>query len=202
MKVLSSGQPTESLTLLDERNLARLLIKRWRFGIGDNFYAVRMIAKDLKVTPDIDLLNVYVNPHHPEENTVIAFELKILKYHRRYKRISMTPFFQGLGQVLTYFQHGIDRATLVMGFHPDTEAHPDETKQAEELLKEYGNYLKTSVFRNFPYLQIAYVKKADLEWVLHQTDWDRARFPYSSDRNRELRRENILQKQLTCEKLD
>jgi len=197
-----SSADSESITLLDERNLARMLMKRWRFGLGDYYYAVRMIAKDLRVTPDIDLLNVYVNPHRPEENTVIAFELKILKYHERYKRIVMSPFYQGLGQVLTYFRHGIDRAMLVLGFHPNTETLPDETEQAEELLKEHGNQLKTSVFRNFPYLQIAYMRKEDLEWALHLNDWDKARFPCSSDRDRELRRDNILQKQFTHEKLD
>jgi len=170
--------------------------------MGDYYYAVRMIAKDLKVTPDIDLLRVYVNPHYPEENMVIAFELKMLKYHQGYRCIGLSPFYQGVGQVLTYFQHGIDRAMLVLGFHTNTEEHPDEVKDAEELLKAHGNQLKTSVFGNFPFLQIAYVRKDNLEWVLYQSDWERARFPYSSDETKKLRRENILQKQLTYEKLD
>jgi len=193
---------SESNTILDERDLARLVMKKWRFGLGDYYYAVRMIAKDLKVTPDIDLLSVYVNAYHPEQNTVIAFEFKILNYHQRYKRIMLTPFYHGLGQVLTYFQHGIDRAMLVLGFHSSTDEYPDAVKDAQESLKTHGDSLKTSIFSNFPYLRIVSLRKGDLESVLYHADWDKARFPFLSDGSRKLRRENILQRQLTYEKLD
>jgi hypothetical protein len=90
-----------------------------------------MISRDLKVMPDIDLLNLYVNKWHPEENTVVGLELKVLRYHGGRERIELAPFYQGLGQVLTYFEHGIDRAALILGFHAETDRHPEEVDAAE-----------------------------------------------------------------------
>jgi hypothetical protein len=198
---LSFGGEAEGAILLDdERSLARLLVRRgWGFGRGDYYYRVNMISRDLKVTPDIDLLNVYVNQWHPEENTATGIELKVLKYHRGRKRIELAPFYQGLGQVLTYFRHGIDRAALVVGFHTETDQFPDEVAAAQKLLKEHGDQLKASVLSNFPCLQIACIRGENMEWIVHSADWDKARFFHQSDDSK-LRRDNIFKIQFTLNK--
>lgn len=84
----------------------------------------------------IDLLRIYINQFHPEQNTAIGLELKVLprKYGDRW-HVNLGPFYQGLGQVLTYFEHGVDRAALVVGFHKNCTDHPNETKDAESLPK-------------------------------------------------------------------
>jgi len=190
------------ILLNNERDLARLLMsKRWDFGRGRYYYRVTMISRGLKVTPDIDLLNVYVNQWHPEENTAVGLELKVLKYHAGRERIELTPFYQGLGQVLTYLQHGIDRTTLILGFHAETDGYPEEVNVAEELVKKHSDYLKESVLRNFPYLQIAYVRGESLERVLYSADWEKARFFHQSEDSK-LRRDSIFKIQFTFEKLE
>jgi hypothetical protein len=103
----------------------------------------------------------------------------VLKYHRGRRRIELAPFYQGLGQVLTYFKHGIDRAALVVGFHTETDQFPDEVAAAEKLLKEHGDQLKASVLRNFPYLHIACVRGENLDGIVILTgsdvDWEEKR---------------------------
>src|SRR3989304_1515036 len=118
-------------SIRSELDIARQLITRWDIGhFGDWYVGVSLIARDLKVSPDIDLLRVYTNQYRPEENTAIGIELKMLKprkYGENTWRIPMSPFYQGIGQVLTYFEHGIDRAALVIGFHEECDRHPTES---------------------------------------------------------------------------
>ena len=206
MMQVQSGQHTKhETTLRDERDLARLLITRCghSLGQGDYYYRVTRIAKDLAVSPDVDLLKVYVNPWHPEENRAIAFELKVLKvrkYRGDHSHVELGPFYQGIGQVLTYFHHGIDRAMLVVGLHANTYEHPDAARDAEDALKAHGMHMKASIFRNFPYLEIVYIRNGSLERLLQNMNWDTARFPMSEATR--LQRENIFRKQFVFEKLD
>jgi len=62
----------------NERDLAQLLATRWNIGgVEEWYFSVKRISKDLRVSPDIDLLRVYVNRHYPEENRAVGFELKV-----------------------------------------------------------------------------------------------------------------------------
>lgn len=192
---MSTGQPLEPIS--NELDIARLITTRYNIGTGDCFLGVKLISRDLKVSPDIDLLRVDVNKWRPQENTAIGFELKVLKarkYRGDHWRISLEPFFQGLGQVLTYFEHGVDRAALIVGFHKNCDQHPDEVKDAEELLKRHCALFKASIFASFPYLEIYSIKNENLETVLYSPNWNNERFPHQSD-DAKLRHESIFKLQ-------
>lgn len=81
--------------LEDEPDLANFIINKYSLAYGEYYYGINLISRNLKVTPDIDLLNVNINEYHPEENTAVGFELKVLKYHSRRKRIELSSFYQG-----------------------------------------------------------------------------------------------------------
>lgn len=187
----------------NETDIAHQLITRWQIGHSGNWYfAVNLIARNLKVSPDIDLLRIYINQFHPEQNTAIGLELKVLK-PRKYGdiwHINLGPFYQGLGQLLTYFEHGIDRAALVVGFHKNCTDHPNETKDAESLLKTHCAILKDSIFAAFPYLRIYAMNDGKLETLLGNAGWDEARFvPRSADAK--LRRDSIFKMQFASKSL-
>jgi len=180
-----------------ELELARLLTARFNIGSGKCYFCVNRIAKDLNVSPDIDLLRVYINEYRPEESTTTGFELKVLKprkYAGDHWRINLDPFYQGLGQVLTYFEHGVDRAALVVGFHRDCSQHPDEAEDAERLLKAHCAFLQATAFMHLPYLEIYSLRDGELEKLVHSSNWEKARFPHMSDDGK-LRRDAILHKQ-------
>ena len=190
----------ESKVISNERDLARLLTTRWNIGIGKCFLNVKLISRSIKVSPDIDLLRVYTNQWHPEENTSTGFELKVLRYNGRQRRVNLEPFYQGLGQVLTYFEHGIDRAALVVGFHKDCEQHLREAKDAQELLVKHCNFMKSSILRSFQYLEILSIRNGDLARLVHDSNWDRARFSHLSD-DAKLARDSIFKLQFSSEKI-
>ena len=189
-------QPTDRTG--DEGDIARLLTSRWHLGSGDFFRCVTCIARDEKVVPDIDLLRVYSNPYHPEEDQVVGYELKLLKYHEGYKRIPMDPLYSGLGQVLCYFQYGVDRAELVLGFHSNCDSHPEHADALERQLKEVCEFLGRSVFAHFPYLCISMIRGDSRNYLLYKSDWENAVF--SHDETAKLRRQCILRKQFVFRK--
>ena len=198
---MTSEKPSESIR--NERDIANILTSKWNIGgSGDCYFGVNRISKDLKVSPDIDLLRVYVNQWQPQENRAIGFELKVLK-PRRYRdenwRIGLDPLYQGLGQVLTYFEHGIDKAALILGFHNDCKLHPNEVKEPEELLKKHCVFLRETVFANFPYLQIYSLRNGSLETLLFHPNWEKACFHHESD-DVKLRRDSIFKGQFVFDK--
>jgi len=196
MKPMSSKG--EMHPIRSELDIARQLITRWDVGhIGDWYVGVSLIARDLKVSPDIDLLRVYTNQYRPEDSTAIGIELKMLKprkFGENTWRIPMSPFYQGIGQVLTYFEHGIDRAALVIGFHEECDRHPTESKQAERLLRTHCSAMKSSILAALPYLLIYSMKGGSLESLVSSPNWDRVRFPIQ-DQETKLRRDSILRLQ-------
>jgi hypothetical protein len=186
-----------------ELDLAYLFTKRWNIGgVGEWYYAVNRISRNLKVSPDIDLLRVYINEFHPEESRAIGVELKLLKL-RKYSgdnwRISLDPFYQGLGQVLTYFEHGIDRAALVVGFHTDCNERPNEVKAAEQLLKTHTNFLRGVLQALFPFLIVYSLREEHLETLVPSPDWDSKRYPAFSN-DAQLRRASIFKLQFVFKK--
>lgn len=154
----------------------------------------------MKVSPDIDLLNVYVNEYRPDENTAVGFELKVLKYHRGRRRVKLAPFYQGIGQVLTYFQHGIDRAMLMVGFGSNCREQPEATQYAKDLMKTHSDLLKESALAAFPYLQVASFEFGNLEMLLHVPEWDKQRFHHRTEEAK-LRRASLFKGQFSYKKL-
>jgi hypothetical protein len=116
------------------------------------------------------------------------------------------PFYEGLAQVLTYFEHGLDRAALVVGFSEECEKHPEQLQHAENTLKRLCSFLSESVLRNFPWLQIFIMKRDVIESLLKIPNWPMERFVFYSQNEKlsdevKLRRSNLLQQQLTGRKL-
>jgi len=101
---------------------------------------------------------------------------------------------------MTYFEQGIDRAALVVGFQKSCNEHPDEVALAKALLGWHCTFLKTSIFASFPYLQIFSIKNGDLDTLLYSSDWGRQRFSHLSDEAR-LLRESIFRLQFVSERL-
>jgi hypothetical protein len=185
----------EAPGIRSELNLARLIADRWNIGrSGKWYYAVNRISRNMKVSPDMDLLRVYINEFHPEENRALGIELKLLKL-RKYRgnnwRISLDPFYQGLGQVITYFEHGIDRAALVIGFHGDCAERPNEVRAAEQMLKLHCNFLRGILQSLFPYLQVYLLKDDQLAVLVSSPNWETARYPTFSN-DAQLRRASIF----------
>jgi len=198
---LSSSQLRGNVS--SELDVARFITTRWNIGgLGEWYFGVNLISRDMKVSPDIDLLKVYVNQFRPQENTTTGFELKLLKarkYGKATWRIDLDRFYQGLGQVLTYFEHGLDKAALIVGFHENCNEHPSEAGGADRLLKTHCSFLGSSVLRAFPYLQIYSLRNEELKLLHHSPDWDKARFPHLSDEAK-LRRESIFKLQFASRK--
>jgi len=184
----------------DELDLAQFIVNKYRFALGTYYYGINLISRNLKVSPDIDLLSVYVNERRPDENTAVGFELKVLRYHKGRKRIELSPFYQGLGQVLTYFQHGIDRAMLIVGFHKDCEEHPEATRDVVDLMKIQCNLLKENISTYFPYLQIISLMVGSTETLLFIPEWDKKRLQPKTE-DTKLRRTCIFNKQFSYKKL-
>jgi len=74
----------------------------------------------MKISPDIDLLDI--NEHQQiafERGIVTGYEVKLLKYRKNWKRVDFSPIYKGIGQVLSYFQFGVDKSILVLGMSND-----------------------------------------------------------------------------------
>ena len=99
--------PTE---VLDEDDLLQHIFKNWHFG---NFGKVYRIST-FNISPDIDLLDI-----QKQNNTVIGYEFKIIKYHKGWKRPNITPLFTAIGQALSYFQFGVDQSNVMLGLSSD-----------------------------------------------------------------------------------
>ena len=197
---MSSGDLSH---LRNELDLGRILTTRWNpGGLGEWYFGVNLISRDLRISPDIDLLKVYINEFRSQENTATGFELKVLKprkYGKATWRISLGPFYQGLGQVLTYFEHGLDRAALVVGFHGDCNEHPAEVKDAEQLLAAHCTFLGASSLRSFPYLQLYSIRNGEFRPLHYSPDWEKARFPPHSEEAK-LRRDSIFKLQFASKR--
>jgi hypothetical protein len=199
--------------ITNEQDLGDLFLRHWKhLASGDYYRCVKLISRNMQVSPDIDLLAVDVNPTHPDLNRLVGFELKVLncraygKKEKRQWRISLAPFYEGLGQVLTYFEHGLDRAALIVGFSEECEQHSEQLQHAERLLKRHCSFLSESVLLNFPAMQIFTIKRDAIESLLKVPNWSKERFGfYSRDEKLseevKLRRSNLLQGQVNGRKL-
>jgi hypothetical protein len=112
---------TQWYSLEEEKNLI------WQYinDFGNKYPKVTTIAKT-RLTPDIDLLKI----EHPsgKEPFIVGYEVKLLG-----KKEIFNPFYAGLGEVLCYFQYGIDQAWLLIGIPSNA---PSDT---ENRIKKFGN---------------------------------------------------------------
>jgi hypothetical protein len=175
----------------DEGSLARLLVHRWQLGFGDYFGKVTQIPRGKRIGPDIDLLRVYSSANRSE---TVAYELKVLRYNSRIKTIPVTPFYTGLSEVLCYFRHGVDRAELVLGFHPNCAGHAERT---ERLIKETCDFLRSRLLQSFPFVRVYSVRDGQRHLLLQSESWDRATF--SHDDEGKHKRQCLIRNEFTCE---
>lgn len=86
--------------------LAHLMV---RHGLGQ-FAKVKQISTK-SISPEIDLLSI-------REQSAVGYELKLLKYNKKLKRVDLNALYSGIGQMFLYLNHGVDRSYLVIGLSP------------------------------------------------------------------------------------
>jgi len=96
---------------MSEDDLLVYYLQRYVNNRKQFFPKVQAIST-LPTSPDIDLL--FINQ---EKRLVIGYEFKVLKYYKNWTRkgVSYRPIYEGIGEALAYFQHGIDKCYLVLG---------------------------------------------------------------------------------------
>ena len=95
---------------LENMLIAKILQDRPHpFNYGRLFPHVSSIGGK-RINPDIDILQKI-----PDHNLAVGYEVKWL-HHFEKKGISWYRFYQGIGQVLCYFLHGVTHACLVLGW--------------------------------------------------------------------------------------
>lgn len=127
----------ELLKISSEDELLAHLMEKHELG---QFAKVTRIST-LRVSPEIDLLYVA-----KKEKKVIGYEIKLLRYNRRWKRANFYPFYTGIGQSLLYLQHGVDRSYLVVGLAPNLLGNSFASTVAK--IEETANLFRT--LRNVP----------------------------------------------------
>lgn len=96
------------------------------------FPKVHMIST-LSTSPDIDLL--FINQ---EKKLVVGYEFKVLKYYTGWKRVDYNPLYSGIGEALSYFQHGIDKCYLVLGLTDMPSEWVDKTlEKINEMISNF-----------------------------------------------------------------
>lgn len=111
-------------------------------------------GKENAITPDIDLLEV--RPRKQIETAVanvIGYEVKFLRYRKKSKSFNLSGFYKGLGQVLCYFQHGVQRAYLVIGL---SEAPKDIIEKTKNHIQKIWEFLENrfSPIKNYVSIEI------------------------------------------------
>jgi len=119
----------------DEDDLQFYLMKRFKLG---EFAKVKRIST-IEISPEIDLVDV-----NESQKLVTGFEFKLLKYRKKWKRVSFHSMYQGIGQALSYFQFGVDKSYLVLGL---SKGIPDEIfsrtiKKIEETITIFNTLRK------------------------------------------------------------
>lgn len=84
-----------------------------RITTGKVYPRVTSIAGS-RIKPDIDILEI--KKGYKNQNQLIGYELKLIKYHKGIKGLSWDAFYKGIGQTLMYLHHGLHRGVLLIGF--------------------------------------------------------------------------------------
>lgn len=135
--------------------LAHLMVKH---KIGQ-FAKVKQIST-ISISPEIDLLSI-------EGQSAVGYELKLLKYNKRLKGVDFKPLYSGMGQMLLYLNHGVNRSYLVIGLSPtliggNVSSTNAKIEEATRLLKMFRNM--QSGYR-YPYGQEQAAKTYDFDCI-------------------------------------
>jgi len=87
------------------------------------------MSRKIEVSPDIDLLIIgevreQFGMRFRTRKETIGYETKLLTYRKNWNRFDYRSVYQGLGESLLYFNYGLEKVFLVMGF--DTNSVPEE----------------------------------------------------------------------------
>ena len=144
-------------------------------------------GKDTKIAPDIDLLSI-----SKKMNLIEGFELKYV-----WEKSPRLSFYSGLGQVLSYFRYGVDRAYLVLGlFNMDS----NKMNKIENKFREYCLFLGPGILEKMPYLEINLFKedrRGDINLLSRRTENQTKRFSVDdeiSDKRFKNVKEEIIQR--------
>lgn len=68
-----------------------------------------------RINPDIDIL--HIERVSRNQFRLIGYEIKLMIFNKKSKRLSWNSFYSGIGQALLYLKNGVHRVALVLGFH-------------------------------------------------------------------------------------
>lgn len=174
-------------TTRDENDLMYLLCKH----MSEAYAKVTEIPRGNSLRPDIDILEIRRDQKPP---LVLGYEVKLLRYNKKYKAIGLTEFYKGVGQVHCYFQHGVDRAWLVFGLEgaPDVAAN-----KTMERIQSICESFKTTFTAYIRYLGIHFLRWDGVGIILLDA---RENYPVGSYEYPRYKKESILKKQFKWSK--
>jgi len=146
-----------------------------------------------RIKPDIDILEI--KKGYKNQNQLIGYELKLIKYHKGIKGLSWDAFYKGIGQTLMYLQHGITRCVLLFGFHNNV--------QNDEVIREFHSILLQGKDNIFPQIFGTHISIGTYLYkggyinceVQSKSDY------WPSNEKINLSRQNLLNKNFTHKKL-
>ena len=133
-----------SVSIESEDDVVIYLGKRFKRPLIEVFPKVNIIARNIMVSPDIDLLVI----DRVNEKT-IGYEVKLLRYRKNWKKFDYKPIYTGIGQALSYRLYGIDEAYLIITHHKN-EAIPEiGQKKLSDKIKDIANSFIFTNINNF-----------------------------------------------------
>jgi hypothetical protein len=106
-------------------------------GLGP-YYFVNRIA-GTRISPDIDMLTISSDTNYL--HIVNGYEFKLLHY--KTNAANYKALYQGVGQALLYFWHGLDRSYLVLGVSKEIS----EKRERQLLSKLYDSAMLFEALR-------------------------------------------------------
>jgi hypothetical protein len=96
--------------LKSENDLVVYLGKKEKSYHVNVYPQVKVIARKVKISPDIDLLKI-----NTDSKEITGYEVKFLKYVKNWKRHNYFRIYEGIGESLCYFNYGVDKVYLIIG---------------------------------------------------------------------------------------
>jgi len=171
----------------DENDLMYLLSKH----MSEVYAKVTEIPRGNPIQPDIDILEVQ---RHQTPPLVVGYEVKLLRYNKKYNAVNLQEFYKGVGQIHCYFQHGVDRAWLVFGIESAPEGVDRKTR---ERIQSICNSFKITFGSYMKYLGIRFLDWNGIGVVLLDAEGN---FSVSSYDDPRYKKESILKKQFKWSK--
>jgi hypothetical protein len=144
-----------------------------------------------KIYPDIDILEI---KRIPPKVQLIGYEIKLVKFDKRSKGLSLNSLYSGIGQALLYLKNGVHQAFLLLGFHESItdDKLNDEFRNClwnkRDLLKRIiGNHISIDTYLYKGYHPTSPIIKAEYDF-------------YPSDKDVELCSNELLQGKFTFNK--